>query len=389
MLSVEEARDKMARYFEKMYPLWAQQLVSQLLNGTSSEHDGASKTIGLAPPTEAQALRNLDQTMAWVRSWKDVGTSFEVAYSKRNWPAAGTQTIPIRLTLPNKESIAAFCRQEDLWTRCILRTKELAEKVLSLRAAECGAIPFVQPYIKAFVSLSDENWSKLLAVMLWLQEHPSTCCYAREMPIRGIDTKWVESHKKLVWGLGAIVTGRTICINLAAPSQFRARLLDPAATLKGLSEFSASPEELDRLQSPPAFVIICENLISLLTLPYLSGAIGIHGSGYAVHELARVSWLHQARVFYWGDLDSHGFAILSRLRTHLPHAKSIMMDLDTLESHLDLCVQEPQPFHGQLDHLTPTEWAVFEKLTSTSPALRLEQERLPYQYVCERILEAI
>ncbi len=36
--------------------------------------------------------------------------------------------------------------------------------------------------------------------------------------------------------------------------------------------------------------------------------------------LAEASWLKERDLFYWGDIDTHGFAILDQLRGHFPHA---------------------------------------------------------------------
>jgi hypothetical protein len=34
--------------------------------------------------------------------------------------------------------------------------------------------------------------------------------------------------------------------------------------------------------------------------------------------LAALPWLHDEQIVYWGDIDTHSFAILSRLRERLP-----------------------------------------------------------------------
>ena len=46
---------------------------------------------------------------------------------------------------------------------------------------------------------------------------------------------------------------------------------------------------------------------------------------------------------YWGDLDSHGFAILDRLRLHAPHAVSVLMNVETLDAWGEFTVPEPTP----------------------------------------------
>jgi hypothetical protein len=55
----------------------------------------------------------------------------------------------------------------------------------------------------------------------------------------------------------------------------------------------------------------------------------IFGGGYAVNVLERLDWLVSLDLAYWGDLDTHGFAILNRLRRRFPHARSIRLGLRT------------------------------------------------------------
>ncbi len=45
-----------------------------------------------------------------------------------------------------------------------------------------------------------------------------------------------------------------------------------------------------------------------------------------VFGLAQADWLARCQVSYWGDIDTHGFAILDQLRTYIPHAHSLLMD---------------------------------------------------------------
>ena len=77
----------------------------------------------------------------------------------------------------------------------------------------------------------------------------------------------------------------------------------------------------------------------------------ILGGGYAVPVLEPLGWLAGLDVVYWGDIDTHGFAILNRLRHHLPHARSMLMDRATLLDHRDHWVTEPSPTAAALDRL--------------------------------------
>jgi hypothetical protein len=91
-------------------------------------------------------------------------------------------------------------------------------------------------------------------------------------------------------------------------------------------------------------------------------------------------------VHYWGDLDSHGFAILDQLRAHLPHAQALLMDAATLHAHRAQWVPEPAPALRQLTRLRGREAALCQSLITGQT--RLEQERLAFGWV-QRALAAL
>ena len=115
----------------------------------------------------------------------------------------------------------------------------------------------------------------------------------------------------------------------------------------------------------------------------------IFGLGYGVQVLADVLWLADKAVYYWGDIDTHGFAILSQLRSYWPHTQSFLMDEETLLPFRDLCVQETDAkrFTGELQYLDESESKIFETIRDNRIGvnLRLEQERIDYRYLLEQL----
>jgi hypothetical protein len=117
-----------------------------------------------------------------------------------------------------------------------------------------------------------------------------------------------------------------------------------------------------------------------LAFPLPERAMVIWGRGYAVDALAPLRWLADLDVVYWGDIDTHGFAILSRLRGMFPGVRSMLMDRETLLAHPDQWVREPSPVTGVLAGLTAAEAALCADLAEGvyGDRVRLEQERVSF-----------
>ena len=74
------------------------------------------------------------------------------------------------------------------------------------------------------------------------------------------------------------------------------------------------------------------------------------GGGTPIIEHNRLSLLLDTlgadtiEVLYWGDIDTHGFAILNPLRGHFCHIASTLMDQASLEAHTALRGREDKPY---------------------------------------------
>ena len=190
------------------------------------------------------------------------------------------------------------------------------------------------------------------------------------------------------------------------PEMVRLRFLDEqqftaqsSAYLAASREIALEINSLEQLQVPFAHVIICENEMSYLCLPPISNTIAIFGSGYAVAHLGPITRLHRTDIIYWGDLDTHGFAILNALRLSMLRARlmagekelsvtqlqvrSMLMDRATLKRHQEYVVTEKEQRVTTLPCLLQEEQCCYQELIAQSHGqhLRLEQERIPYDEV--------
>lgn len=101
--------------------------------------------------------------------------------------------------------------------------------------------------------------------------------------------------------------------------------------------------------------------------------------------MAPAAWLRQCALYYWGDIDTHGFAILNQLREHFPTAQSFLMDTQTFLAHRALWGREEMSEKGELQRLQPDEKRLYEQLRDNTwgEQLRLEQERIGYDFLRE------
>jgi hypothetical protein len=238
----------------------------------------------------------------------------------------------------------------------------------------------------------------LVEIARFFVNRPWPDCYARQIPV-AVDTKFVERHHSVLrqW-LDLLIPASAI---QADESKFALRfgLRDgqPHTTVRILDvklqrelqlpfdEFSVPLRILTTLPVRNATVFIVENRLNLLTLPPFKRGIAIRGEGKAVTRLAKLTWLGENRVIYWGDIDVAGFQILSSLRALFPadNVHSIMMDCETLRRHAALIVDGNPTSSADPHRLTDNEVAAFRHCAQHRQ--RLEQEKLPQAFVDETI----
>lgn len=244
------------------------------------------------------------------------------------------------------------------------------------------------------------EWPDLLAVCKYFLAHPRPGRYARELPI-GVHTKFIEEHSGILRRLlDALLPPDAINVEeqqfearygLARDEPLvRLRLLDPGIGPQiGLpvADVSAPLPQIATLPLNDLRCVIVENMRVFLTLPALPATIAIFGSGFAVERLVRLPWLRTCRLWYWGDLDAQGFQILSRLRSHFPHAHPLMMDGLTFAAFEAFAVPGTACPVEALPGLAPDEQALFARLAGSN--LRLEQERISHAYAEEQLRRAL
>ena len=170
------------------------------------------------------------------------------------------------------------------------------------------------------------------------------------------------------------------------PQRIRLRSLDPAHALlprAGNADIALDAESFTDLSPGVSRVFITENEINYLAFPQVPHSLLIFGAGYGFEVLAQAAWLAHCQVFYWGDIDTHGFAILDQLRSFIPHSRSLLMDRATLLAFEAQWGEEQKQISRDLPRLNPEECALYNELRDNrvQPRLRLEQERIGFGWV--------
>jgi hypothetical protein len=244
-----------------------------------------------------------------------------------------------------------------------------------------------------------ENWERLVAAVAWLRAHPESGLYLRQLPIAGLDTKFIESRIPLLDellafpepGVGRDQFRRRWGLREEEPL-LRFRFLDERWRIalgfpEGVRDLALPRSQVAALNLEGADLIVVENLRNYLCLPDLKNVVALSGGGDGVMAWKEVPWLRTARVWYWGDLDAHGLAILARLRGFLPAVRSLLMTREALAAHRSLAVaDETEPPVFDANFLTQEEQEVWKILREER--LRLEQERVPMHVVHEVIAGA-
>jgi len=248
------------------------------------------------------------------------------------------------------------------------------------------------------------DWSRLLAVVAWVQQHPRPGIYLRQVDIADVHSKFIESHRAVLAELlDLALPAESVDVAkvgvaqfsarygfLEKPNRIRFRILDPEVrTLAGTAcpDITLDAHNFSQLATDIRRVLITENETNFLALPNTPGTIAIFGAGYGWDALARARWLENCALHYWGDIDTHGFAILDQLRRHFSHVSSFLMDRATLEAHAPFWGVEDKPSQADLDRLTPEELKLYNDLryNRIREKLRLEQEQLGFHWVRERL----
>jgi hypothetical protein len=240
------------------------------------------------------------------------------------------------------------------------------------------------------------NWPNLLKVCQYFYTNPYPNLYVRALPIE-ISTKFIESNQGILRTLLDVILAGKLDESqsnffmryglMQEDAAIKIRFLDTGQSIHpALSQVTVWVSEFQKLNLPSRKILIVENLTTFLSLPNLTDTLAIWGGGFAVTLLKNVEWLKSKTIYYWGDIDIHGFQILSQVRDFFPDIISVLMDEDVFDK-FDLGLKGDGFRLSEKLNLNTKESKIYEKVMKNN--FRLEQEKIPQDYVIDILKQKI
>ena len=378
--------------------------------------------VPLKPPRGNAAIQNINHFQTYVSSWKAFAKELseskskrcEVRWESRTFRSLAGQAIPTHLSISDIGALACLLgsdqeRQLHGWLSRIkyifdaLASEPGGHADTSHQAAESSGPTRDQRLFHALIEhletldgFDHSDLELLVKLMPQLHKGMGEACYLRALPVTFVDTKYIEKNLRLIESMtAALIDGAVKQVGLMnwlncteKPKDWL--LVKPLCTqttksLGGAPLLRLSSDTLLEFELPAGNILVIENEQSCLALNNMPNVIAVSGGGKNVAWM-RAGWLAAKNVGYWGDIDSEGFGILSDVRSKLSCITPLMMDEVTVATFEARMVAEPDSVSKDPVALTDKELALFKRLRSGHYAnKRLEQERLPIEYVMQKI----
>ena len=367
------------------------ELLSEMVNQQIDRNSPTSfpRRLRLQCPSISELSARFEEVRIWAEGLRLSSGRYRLVERDVRSPVLGSNRIPDEAwldTLPDALSLIGKTKDAARFAELVRATHIQQPTLLSWLAK--------RPHVALELGTV---WPRLLSVVGWLQATPRPGIYLRQVDIAGVDSKFIESNRSVLAELldlalppeaiDRAATGASqFCQRYGfrdKPLRIRFRWLDAPGAGLG-ADLTVTQAAFEQLNAPVSHVFITENEVNFLAFPDTPDAMVVFGGGFGgLDRLRSAAWLHQRSVHYWGDIDTHGFAMLDQLRAYLPQVQSLMMDEGSLMHHADHWGHEPQAQQRDLPRLTLDERTVYNTLRDNRlrTGLRLEQERIGFGWV--------
>jgi hypothetical protein len=346
-----------------------------------------NERIGKAKPGELtgrfEALQN-EITSLYSKSKNETGIGYLVKTAEKNFRRTGTHQLPHSIIFETADDFLHVTKKTKEWELFVKNYEQII-----------NSLPQLKNWIydnPLSLTLPGSDWNGILLVCKYFISAPRPELYLRQLPIT-VHTKFIEENETLIQSLLDFL----IPEHIRDKNQkkfvdryflqkdevlIRIRILDEdLAIANNIKDLSIRLSDFEKSIWHSSHVFITENKMNFLTLPPFPSAIAIwSGGGFKVSYLKNAHWLAEKNIYYWGDIDEHGFLILHQLRTYYKQAKSVMMDRLTFDKFQGFAVTGERNNADKLQLLNEEEANLYAFLKSRQNN-RLEQEKISQDYV--------
>lgn len=352
--------------------------------------------IGKVKPGQiTRQFETLQQEMEllYKASKNETGAGYLIKTAGRNFRRSGTHDLPDTIEFETAEDYLYFIGKKREWKLFLTNHLLLSEKFPQLNNW------LVENSLS--LTLPDKDWQGIIEVCQYFLANPRPHLYLRQLPI-SVHTKFIEENSTVLQSLLDFLIAdhvRDLGQKRMAERYFlkhdeplvRIRILDEQLYIhRNIADISIRLSDFEKTDWACTNVIITENKMNFLSLPQLPSSIALwSGGGFNVSYLKSAGWLTTKCIYYWGDIDEHGFQILHQLRSYFPHTKSVMMDQATYDHFKEYAGQGKFNPAEQLNHLSKDEAELYTFLKGQPRKNRLEQEKISHSYVADQFRKMI
>lgn len=215
----------------------------------------------------------------------------------------------------------------------------------------------------------------------------------RALSLAGIDSKFFERHRGLIVRLldlrfdgEASRQGLETFLDAWQELDHWLLVADLDGDLLPFSEMRVRSSELLAVDLSVSHLLVVENERCLHLLPRTQpGTIAILGAGNNLRWLA-ATWVQNARVAYWGDIDTWGLTLLASARLMIPELTALLMNRNDFNTYAgthavaEAVIAHPSP---------PAPLTTYEK-TLYLHLLTCEKGRLEQEFISrENVADAL
>jgi hypothetical protein len=147
--------------------------------------------FSLGSPKEVDVNIHSNHVRSWVASWREWQGPGELGWINKQWRVVGDQQLPSQLVLLHANAATAWLGESTRYALALTRYQSFITKWPVLSAT-------LSRHYEILANYSDLDFHRLESFLEWILSNPQSNLYPRQLPVVGLDSKWLEVRKVLI-----------------------------------------------------------------------------------------------------------------------------------------------------------------------------------------------